>query len=104
MDPQAAADTSSIAEFFVIALWFGETASQTIDVFKEIRGYVLPKWVKDKLYTFPSSHLCCWNKICIARHEYDDIGLSLEGDRRDIEPNPHIDPLLTEGWGKVVIS
>ena len=64
----------------------------------------MPKRVQDELYAFPPGHLCCGYKVRISRYEYDDVGLSLEGDRSDIESNPHIDPFLAEGRGEVVIG
>lgn len=64
----------------------------------------MPQWIKDKLDTFPPGHLGRRYKIRITRNQHNDLGLALESNGGNVETDPHIDALLAQGWGKIVVG
>ena len=88
----------------IVAFRLEKSASQAIDVLEEIRRYVLPKRIEYELHALPSGRFCRRNEICIAGHQNDDIGLTLQSDRRYVEADSHIDAILAQGRLEVVIG
>ena len=81
-----------------------ESACQAVNVLIQIGGYVLPERVEDEPHAFPTCQLRRRDKIRISGDEDDDVRVSLERQRRNIQSDSHIDPLLPQSRGEVVIG
>lgn len=67
---------------------------QPIDMLNQFIANVCPHWIKDKVYTFPASQLCCWYKITVSGNKDDLINLVFVGERGNIDADFHVDSLL----------
>ena len=70
----------------------------------KIRRHALPERVEYEPHAFPSGELRRRDEVRIAGHENDDVRLAFQSHRRDVEADPHIDPLLPQGGREIVVG
>ena len=70
---------------------------------EKVRRDFLPERIEHELHAFPPCELCRRNEIRITGNENDNFRLTSQCDRCDVEPNSHIDPLLSQGGHEVIV-
>ena len=65
-------------------------------MFKEIRLYVFSHGIKYEVDAFSSGLFCCRYKVTVSGNQNNSVDLLLEGHRRDVNANHHIDTLLLD--------
>ena len=81
----------------------GEAARQAIDVLVETGRSVLPERVEYEFDTFTPGKFRRRYKVRISGHQNDYVGLTLQGDRGYVETDSHINALLAQCNGEVVV-
>ena len=71
---------------------------------KQISRHILPERVEYELYSLPTCKLGGRNEVSVAGDENDDVRLTFQRDRGDVESDSHVDALLTQRRSEVLVG
>ena len=71
---------------------------------KQVSRHILPEWVEYELYSLSTCKLGGRNEVSVAGDENDDVGLTFQRDRGDVESDSHVDALLTQRRNEVLVG
>ena len=71
---------------------------------QKVRRNRSPKSVEDELDAFAPRELCRRHEVCVSSHENYGLGLPFQRNRRNVEPDPHINTLLPQGGHEVSVD
>jgi hypothetical protein len=74
--------------------WCSRNIKHQVRMLKHVRTNSMAQSNQEQLRAFTPRKFHRWHEVAIARHEHEDIGMSIEGNRRNVQPEAHIHTLL----------
>ena len=71
---------------------------------KQVFRHVLPERIEGEVHAFSTCELRSRNEVSVAGYENDHVRLAFQRDRRNVEPDAHIDALLSQRRTEGVVS